>query len=89
MDAIARRLGHGAEIGDQRALAVGAGDMDNGRQLQVRRTEVRQQAFGALQPEIDQSRVKPHDALQKRIDHERFDGFEVSGPRLRGRGLPR
>ena len=29
--AIARSLGHGAQVGDQRALAVGAGDMDHRR----------------------------------------------------------
>ena len=32
MHALARRLQHGAQIGDDRALAVGAGDMDDRRQ---------------------------------------------------------
>ena len=43
MDAEARGLHDGAEIGDGRALAVGAGDMDHRRQLALRIAELRQQ----------------------------------------------
>jgi len=53
MDAIARRFGHGTQVGDQRALAVGAGDMDDRRQLLVRRTQLIEQALDPLQTEID------------------------------------
>ena len=39
MDSPARRFEHGAHEGDGRALAVGAGDMDHRRQMELGRAQ--------------------------------------------------
>ena len=86
MDAIACRLGHGAQIGDQRALAVGAGDMHHRRQLQMRRADVRQQPFDPPKLEVDELGMQPHEAVEDRIGHGRRLGRCSSGPRQPGCG---
>ena len=49
MDAFARRFEKGAQIGDGRALAVGAGDMDDRRQPVLRPPELLEQALDAVE----------------------------------------
>jgi hypothetical protein len=67
---IPRSLSHGAQIGDQRAFAIGARDMHHRRQPAFGRSQGLQQALDALQPEIDDPRMKTHDALEQRIHHD-------------------
>ena len=67
VDAVARRLGHGAQMGDQRALAVGAGDVDQRRQLLLRGSQPLQQPLDALQPEGDDPRMMAHQTLNDRV----------------------
>ena len=69
MDSVARGLGHGAQIGDQRTLAVGAGDMHHRRQLQMWRADIGQQALDALKPEIDELGMQPREAVENRVGH--------------------
>ena len=48
VDREALRFQHGAAEGTGRALAIGAGDMDHGRQLQLRIAQVMQQPQDAV-----------------------------------------
>ena len=56
--ALARRLQHGLEVGRGRALAVGAGDVDDGRQAILRVAELGQQPLDAAERKVDQLRVQ-------------------------------
>ena len=47
MHPLAQGLGDGADEGDQRALAVGAGDMDHGRQAALGMVKGREQTLDA------------------------------------------
>ena len=58
MDAKARGLGHGAHRRDHGPLAVGSGNMDDWRKPVMRVAEPCQQIAGAVQPQVDQFRVK-------------------------------
>ena len=49
---------HGPQIGNDRALAVGAGDVHHRRQLVLGMVEAVQQALHPLERQIDQLRVK-------------------------------
>ena len=58
-----------AQIGDRRAFAVGARDMDHRRQLGFRMIEPRQQAVHAIEAEIDALRMQgrqPRDQFTER-----------------------
>ncbi len=65
--ALARRLEEGAQIGDGRALAVGAGDMDHRRQPVLRPPEIVEQPQLALEVQVDQLGVQRQQALQDGI----------------------
>ena len=67
MNAISRRLQHGAQIGDDRALAVGAGDMDDGRQAALRMAQALEQPPGAVQGQIDDLGMQLGQPLQDQI----------------------
>ena len=58
VDAPARGLQHGAQIGDDRALAVGAGDMDDRRQAALRMAERGEQPRDAVERQVDQLRMQ-------------------------------
>ena len=66
---VTRRLGHRTQIGGQRALAVGAGDMDQRRQLLFRRIQRLQQVLNALQSKGDDPRVAVHQPLDNGVAH--------------------
>ena len=78
VDALARRLGDGAQEGAGAALAVGAGDVDHRRQAALGMAERRQQAVAAgprlrsisrgmqrVQPLDDRRRSAPHGVGQR------------------------
>ena len=88
MHAIAGGLGHRPQIGDQRALAVGARDMDQWRQLLFGRAESFQQMFDALQPEGDHPRVVAHQTLDNGVAHSRLSGRRRPARGLRRSGDP-
>ena len=67
MHALAQRLGDGADEGDERALAVGAGDMDHGRQLLLGMVKGREQTLDAPERQIDRLRVQRLQALEQRV----------------------
>jgi hypothetical protein len=52
--ALAGCLQHGLEIGRSRALAVGAGNVDDGRQARLRIAELGQQPLDAAERKVDQ-----------------------------------
>jgi hypothetical protein len=64
MHALTRRLQHGAQVGDDRTLAVGAGDMHHRRQLSFGISDQTQQTFDARELQVDDLRMEPHHALQ-------------------------
>ena len=53
-----RRLAHGAQKGAGGALAVGAGDMDHRRQMQLRVAQIGQQTLHASEAQIDELGVE-------------------------------
>ena len=67
MHAIAGRLQHGAQIGDDGALAVGAGDMDDRRQAPFGMAEALQQPPDAVERQIDDLRMKPVQPLENQV----------------------
>ena len=67
MDAIAAGFETGAQRRDRRPLAVGARDMNRGRQPGLRVTERGEQALDAAQGQVDLFRVQRHQALQHPI----------------------
>ena len=67
MHARARRLEHGAHERDGRALAVGAGDMDDRRQLAFRVAERFEQAPHAVERQVDPLGVERQEPRQDRI----------------------
>ncbi len=76
MRAHARRLENGAHEGDRRTLAVGAGDMDDGRHFQMRRPKFRKQAFDPAERQVDAAGMQRREARRDWI-------HRVQGPSLR------
>ena len=66
VDAIALRFGDGAQEGDERALAVGAGDMEDRRQPLLGRAERGKQPLDAAKRKIDRFRVQRFQAIEQR-----------------------
>ncbi len=54
----ARRRHDVAEIGNRRALAIGARDMDDGRQLRFRIAQLRQDGVHPVETEVDDFRMQ-------------------------------
>ena len=67
MHALAHRLGDGAEEGEERALAVGAGDMHHGRQLLLGVAERGEQTLDPPERQVDRLRVQLLQALEQRV----------------------
>jgi hypothetical protein len=67
VDPEAGRLGHGADEGDGRALAVGAGDMDDGGQAKLRIAEDGAEGAHTVQREVDLLRVAQTQAFGNRV----------------------
>ena len=69
--AVARAFQHGAQIGADRALAVGAGDMDDRRQFAFGMAELGEQPLDAVEHEIDalgMKREQPfEDGIARRV----------------------
>src|SRR5688572_6906322 len=65
--AAAGRFEHGAQIGDDRALAVGAGNMHHRWQLLLGVANQFEQTLDPRELEIDDLRMEPHDALQHNV----------------------
>ncbi len=63
----ALRLQHGAGKGAGRALAIGAGDMDHRRQLQLRIAQLGQQPQDAVQRQVDLLGMQRQQALEDRV----------------------
>jgi hypothetical protein len=58
MDAQTRGLGDGAQERAATALAVGAGDVDHRRQMEMRITQIGEQPDQAVEAQVDQSGVE-------------------------------
>ena len=67
MDALPRGFEEGAEVGDRRTLAVGAGDMDYRWQPVLRAAHALEQPLYAIQGEIDELGMKRQKTLQDLI----------------------
>ena len=67
MHALAQRLGDGAGEGEERALAVGAGDMHHRRQFILRVAESGEQPLDPPQRQVDRLRVELFQPLQQRV----------------------
>ena len=67
MHAFAERLGDGAGEGEERAFAVGAGDMQHRRQLLLGMTERGEQALDPPERQVDRLRMELFQPLQQRI----------------------
>ena len=67
MDPQARRLGDGPDEGDGRTLAVGAGNMDDGRQPVLRITQRRTQDAHPVQRQVDPLRMPRAQSLGDRV----------------------
>ena len=67
VDAVAGGLERGAHIGDDRALAVGARDMDRRRQRPIGVAERGEQALDPVEREIDQLGMEREQALEKDV----------------------
>ena len=65
MGALAECLSHGADKGDQRALAVGAGDMNHRRQAPLGMAKGCEQPLDAAKRQIDRLRVQRLEALEQ------------------------
>ena len=59
----ARGFGDGAQEGQHRALAVGAGDMDHRRQTALGMIQLREQPLDAAERQIDDARMEPIEPL--------------------------
>src|SRR6266852_5448378 len=68
VDAVTRRLERGAQESDGRALAVGAGDMHDRRQMLVRIAERREQPPHAVERQVDKLGMEPQQPLQDPVD---------------------
>src|SRR6478736_5951269 len=66
MHALTQRLGDGSDEGDQRSLAIGAGDMDHWGQLALWMPEACEQALDAPKRQVDGLRVQRLEALEQR-----------------------
>ena len=67
MHAFAERLGDGAGESEERAFAVGAGDMQHRRQLLLGMTECGEQALDPPERQVDRLRMELFQPLQQRI----------------------
>ena len=87
MDAIAGRLEEGAQKGKGRALAVGAGDMDDRRQMLVRTAECREQPLYPLERQIDEPDMERLQPLENDIAGQRPNSMPAA-PKDGGTGAP-
>jgi len=71
MDAPALCLGHGAQKGQGRALAIGAGDVDDRRQLVLRPAHRLADPEHALEIEVDALGVQGAQPFQRRVEGEK------------------
>ena len=67
MDALSRRFEKGAEIGDGRALGIGAGNVDHRRQALLRIAHIGEQTQNTFEAEIDQLGMQTGQALQNGV----------------------
>ena len=67
MDAVARRFEAGAQGRDGRALAVGAGDMDDRREPVLRVAQRGEQALDAAERQVDLFRVQAAEPGQHKL----------------------
>ena len=77
VDAQAGGFEHRAQIGDRRALAIGAGDMDHRRQLALGMVELREQPVHALKPERDPARVQRGEPRDQLVERRAWLGGEI------------
>ena len=68
MHALLRRLEDGAHEGDSRTFAVGAGDMNQRRQLPLGMAERRQEPLDAIEREVDPLRMQRQQPRMNRAD---------------------
>ena len=68
MDARARSLEHRAHERDGGTLAVGAGDVDDGRQPALRMAKLLQQSPDAIEREVDQLGMQRQEPRNDRVD---------------------
>ncbi len=72
----------GAQEGDGRALAVGAGDMDHRRQPTLRLAQRRQQPQHAVERQVDELRMQPQQPLQDGVNaHAGLAGISAGSTR--------
>ena len=64
MHRLAGRFQHGAQEGRRRPLAVGAGNMNHWRQLQLRMAELAHQNLHAVERQVDLARVERAETLK-------------------------
>src|SRR4029077_6563805 len=69
MDAQARGFENRAQISDSRSLAVGAGDVDDRRDLSFRMIELLQQPMHPIEAEIDPARMQGRQPRDQIVDH--------------------
>ncbi len=62
-------FGDGAQEGERRSLAVGAGHVHDGRQLVLRIPERGEQALDAAERQVDRLRMQLLEALKQRVAH--------------------
>ena len=67
MDLQALRFQHGAREGADRAFAVGAGDMDDGRDFAFGMAELGEETLDAAKPHLDAARVQRGETQENRI----------------------
>ena len=85
VDPVAGGFEAGAQGRDRRALAVGAGDMDDRRQLVLRIAERRQQPLDAAERQVDQLRVQ---RAQPRQDRRRWSARLMPASGVGGAAAP-
>jgi hypothetical protein len=84
LHALAGCLQHGAQEGERRALAVGAGDVDHRRQLFLGVAEACEQALDPAEGEIDEFGMQPGEAVEDRVTSRHHRGSRRL-PRVRPR----
>src|SRR5581483_527572 len=71
IDVISRGFETGTQKGDRRSLAVGAGDMNDGRQALFGMAERGEQPADAVEREVDELGVKAQKAPKDLVDDQR------------------
>ena len=79
MDAMTRGFQDRSQVGDRRALAVGAGDMNDRRQLALGMIEPLQQQLHALQTKVDASGMQLRQAGDQVAVRHRRDTVHADG----------